>query len=86
METSILVTKPKQLNASDKEVLRKAGVIVIEAEDTQSIRFIKPNAEISGSDMFRAAMAGIARGNDTTTMREFSMQIAAMSKANHEGA
>lgn len=86
METTILVTKPKQLNAEDKAALRKGGVIVVEAEDPDSVRFLKPNSMIGADGLLYAAMDAITRGRSSTTKEIFADQVAALTKKAFEGA
>lgn len=59
MNPLILPIKPNSLSKADKAALQKAGVIVIEHENPESIRLLKPNSELSASDLLIAAMRGV---------------------------
>ena len=59
-EPSILVVHPKSIAPKDKRALKDAGIIVIEADDPASVRFLKPNAELDGSELLLCAMRAIA--------------------------
>lgn len=55
----VFVVKPRAISLKDKSALRKAGVIVVETDDPSSVRFIRPLAEISSTEMLRCAMKAI---------------------------
>ncbi len=62
--TQILVTKPDVLNQRDKAALRKAGVVVVEADDPSAVKLLQPDApEITGNDMLWAALKGLNAPN-----------------------
>lgn len=44
-EPAILFAKPGAVRPSDKGVLRKAGIIVVEVEDLDDVRLVRPNRE-----------------------------------------
>lgn len=58
-EIAILVTKPKTLTRKARRALEDSGVVVIETDDPKSIRFITPQAELSGSELLAAALIAI---------------------------
>jgi hypothetical protein len=56
----ILVTKPGVLNAADKNILRQAGVVTVEAAKPSEVRLLETTGQaLSGDDMFFAAMSGV---------------------------
>lgn len=65
MAVQVLVARPKTLSPADKGKLRKAGVLVVEAEDPQSVRLIsaEPPA-IPGDAILRAALIGANQNYD----------------------
>ena len=71
-EPCILPVKPGSLNAKDKAALRKAGVIVVEHESPEEIRFLRPTADIDSSDMLLCAMRAlnVKTGVDGSDQRE----------------
>lgn len=58
-EPTLLPVKPGTLNAKDKTALRKAGIVVIEHDDPESLRLLKPCTEINGDDLLMAALRGM---------------------------
>lgn len=84
MNTQILVTKPKALNAADKDLLRQAGVVVVESDDPASVRLLgcEPSP-MNSTDLFYSAMMAILNGGSQFTQAEFAKQVAAMTKAAH---
>ena len=79
--TTLLVTKPKALSSVDKTKLRKADIIVLEAEDPDSVRWLKPGEIFCPDDMMRAALYTISQSYDVTKSR-FVNQLAIIAKAN----
>ncbi len=64
----ILVTKPGALNAEDREALRQAGVVAVEAESPSDVKIIAASgAELSGSAMLYAAMRALNTNETFTT-------------------
>lgn len=58
--TQILVTKPGTLNQRDRASLRRAGVVVVEADDLSQVKLIQPSGnELPAHDMLFAAMQAI---------------------------
>lgn len=60
-EPSILVLHPGQIKAAVRKALAAAGVLVIEVDDPASVRFMRPNAELSSTEMLVAALRAIKR-------------------------
>lgn len=70
-----------QLNDRAKADLRKAGVVVVEVDDLDSVRFVKASETLSGDDMLFAAMDALKRdygyGDHSGKQRErFALTIA----------
>jgi hypothetical protein len=65
-DPSILFVKPKSVSQADKKALRQAGVVIVEIDDPQSVKFIKASAEIDGSELLNAAIKAINEHNHTT--------------------
>lgn len=84
IDTSLFIAKPGTLSAADKKELRKAGIVVIEAADPADFRFIRAEAEVSGSDMLFAAMEALQNADGIQTARQmFTFNIAKLVKAQH---
>ena len=86
--TQILVTKPDTLNQRDKAALRRAGVVVIEADNPSDVKLIQANgAELSGGDMLYAAISAIAKDQYTGNVAQtFPKIMAQMMKDAREKA
>lgn len=69
-QVSVMPVLPGTITELDKAKLAEIGVIVIEHECPESIRMIRPEAEISGSGLLFAALSAIQEkaGVDTKTM------------------
>ena len=84
MTSNILITRPKQLTSRDKKLLREDGVIVIESDDPDSIRFLTPSLEPSTSDLLYAALKTIRKGSWDTPKIKLAERIADMYISNYE--
>jgi hypothetical protein len=58
-EPSILVLRPGQLKAADRKALREIGVVVLEVDDPEDVRFMRPAAELTSSEMLACALRAI---------------------------
>jgi hypothetical protein len=57
--TQVLLTKPGVLTATDKKLLRQAGIVPIEAAKPSEVRLLQTEGSpISGDDLFFAALGG----------------------------
>ena len=52
---AILFIKPRAISQKDKKSLQVAGVVVIEVEDPQAVNFVRPRADLSGSELLACA-------------------------------
>jgi hypothetical protein len=60
--TQVLVTKPGTLDATDKRMLRKAGVVTVEAAKPEDVRLLSVEGPaMGGGDLLFAAMTALAR-------------------------
>lgn len=75
-EPCILVTKPKSISNAGKKLLRQAGVTVVETEDPQSVRFLRPGIEMDSLDLLGCAMRAIKRCDDRNTQKAFADMFA----------
>lgn len=80
---SVLVVKPKTLNAADKASLRKAGIVVVEAADPSDVRFLSiERAPLDSSDLFYAAMTAVASDKYSgNTQQKFAEIMGSLVKA-----
>jgi len=85
-EPLIMPVKPGSLNADDKKALSDAGIIVIEHPEPETVRLLRPAAELSGSQMLLAAMRALTlQGYGESSMRaHFTTQIAKMLEPKQE--
>ena len=70
-EVSIVAVRPKAISVKDKKVLAAAGVIVVEMDEPETLRFLKPNAELDGSDMLLVALEAMQKHSDNLINAEF---------------
>lgn len=76
-DPAILFCKPGAVKPADKKALKTAGVLVIEIEDPQSVKFTRAHAEIDGCDLLRVAMQTINETKSFQNVREaFGANIA----------
>lgn len=52
----LLLTPPGAIDPADRELLREAGVVVVETDDPTACRFLRASEVVSSSDMLWAAM------------------------------
>lgn len=70
MTKQILVVKPKALSPSDKGLLRKAGIVVVEAAEPSEVRLLSAEAPpIDGNAMLWSAMKALNQTFDTSSGR-----------------
>jgi hypothetical protein len=55
-EPTLLPVKPGSLSKEDKAALREVGVIVIEHDNPETLRLLKPWAEVDSNQMLMCAM------------------------------
>lgn len=87
-EPMILPVRPGTLDAYDKGELRKIGVVVIEHENPEELRLLKPMMEVSGSALLAAALKAlmIPGGNYVNTaQQQFAKEVAAKVLEDHAG-
>jgi hypothetical protein len=65
-EPTILFCKPKAISPADRKVLEKRGVLVVEVADPQSVRLVKPHAELDAGELLLAAVKAIDDQNSIT--------------------
>lgn len=61
-DPAIIFLKPGAISKQDRNMLRKEGVLVVEIDDPSSVKFVRAHAEMSSSDMLRAAMRAVTYG------------------------
>lgn len=81
---SILVVKPKTLNRADKDLLREAGVVVVENHEPESVRFLSPSQAITSSDMLYAAIVAITESPGINTAEKFTKTLGTIIKADRK--
>jgi len=87
-EPMIMPVRPGTLDAYDKRELRKIGVVVIEHENPEELRLLKPMAEVSGGAMLVAAVRALTQpgGNYVTSAQtQFAREVAAAVLKQHAG-
>lgn len=81
-ETAILFAKPGSVRPSDKGALRKAGIIVVEVDDLNDVRLVRPEldggAQLPSSELLRAfAIAMKDPNTNDYTKRVFTAALSA---------
>lgn len=69
-DPAILFAKPGVVKPADKKALKTAGVLVIEIEDPQSVKFTRAYAEFDQCDLLRIAMKTIKETASFQNVRE----------------
>lgn len=75
-DPAILFVKPKAISQRDKKALQTAGVIVVEVDDVNNVKFTRAAVEISSSEMLGAAMSAIAAHAGEQTKSAFIKALA----------
>lgn len=60
-DPAILFVKPKAISQRDKKTLQAAGVVVVEVDDVNNVKFVRANAELSTTEMLNAAMVAMSK-------------------------
>lgn len=71
----ILFVKPKAINESDKSALREAGIIVVEVDDLQSVKFTRAGAELSSTALLRCAAEVIQKAGYPSIQAAFGVAV-----------
>ena len=72
-DPAILFIKPGAVSPDDKTLLIAAGILVVEIENPQDAKFVRPYVELDGNELLKAAMEGL-RGYDAAT-RDFGKAL-----------
>jgi hypothetical protein len=81
MDIALLPIKPGTMSAEDKAMLREAGVVVVEHEESHTLRLLTPTAELGGGDLFACAMhalAGPSNSASSSCQADFTRAVAAL--------
>jgi hypothetical protein len=79
-DPAILFIKPKAISQRDKKTLQAAGVIVVEVEDVNSVKFVRPHAEMSTTEILNAAMVAVSKSSNALDAFGRAMNFALLSK------
>jgi nucleoside-diphosphate-sugar epimerase len=89
-EPAILPVCPQSLSDRDRAALRRAGVVVIEHENPDELRLLRPSADVDASDMLRCALTALAHGpthrNVGDAREQFVRLLAAVVAGNAGGS
>lgn len=75
-DPAILFAKPKAIKPEDKKALQKAGVIVVEVDDPNSVKLTRPHAELSGSRLLEIACKVLSETGSAYIQQSFGKQVA----------
>lgn len=79
-DASILFVKPKAISQRDKKALQAAGVIVVEVEDVNNVKFVRAHAELSTTEMLSAAMVAVSKSSNALDAFGRAVNFALLSK------
>jgi len=86
-DPTILFVKPGAISSDDKTALSGAGVIVVEIENPQDVKFVRAGAELSSTELLSAAASAIAIGTTLNSgneiKRAFASYVCAAIAAKH---
>lgn len=71
----ILFVKPGAIQKRDKSALSKAGVIVVEVDDPNAIKFVRAGAEISTTEMLCLAAKALLDGNEADRLGDLIAKV-----------
>ena len=60
-DPAILFIKPKAITAKDKKALQTIGVVVVEVEDPHAVNFVRPHADLNGSELLACAAEAMSK-------------------------
>lgn len=83
-EISIVAVRPKAISAKDKKTLATAGIVVIEMDEPETLRFLKPNAELDGNDLLLAAL-GAMKKHPSIIINEAFVRLMHEALTTHKG-
>jgi hypothetical protein len=87
MEIALLPVKPGTLSDEDKANLAKAGIVVIEHAEPDTLRLLTPTAELSGGDLLWAAMhalTGPSNSASTSCQADFARAVGRLIREKRE--
>lgn len=64
-DPALLVVRPGTITQKDRAALRKVGVVVVEHERPEEVKFLRPHADLSGSALLLASMKALSRDGMT---------------------
>lgn len=65
-EPTILFCQPKSISTADRKAIEKKGILVVEVADPQSVRLVKPHAELDAGELLLAAIQAIDKQSSIT--------------------
>ena len=83
---AILVFKTGTVSRYDKAKARKAGFVVLEAENLEQVRLLEPSQQLQSSDLFCAAITSLSESIDLGAKEKFVKRLAGLAeRARREG-
>lgn len=76
--SGILVLHPSVVTAKLRRDLSRAGIILVESEDPQSVRFLPPESALSGSQLLLAALRGLQSTASSAPRDTFAKEVLTM--------
>lgn len=80
-DPAILFVRPDTIKPDDKAVLLAAGVLIVEVENPQDMKFTRAHADLDGDQLLQCAMKALKSSEAAT--REFGKALIAATQAAH---
>lgn len=62
-DPAILFVKPKAISQRDKKMLQQAGVLIVETENPDEVKFVRAHTELSSTELLSAAAKAMTIGS-----------------------
>lgn len=85
-EAAIMFAKPGALKESDKTALHEVGVVVVEVDDPQSVKFVRAQTEVPAGDLLAAAAKAFAADRYGEVRQAFASAVAEFIILRHDEA
>lgn len=80
-DPAILFIRPKAISQRDKKALSGAGVIVVEVEDPNAVKFVRATTELSSTALLAAATDAINASGYESVKVAFAKSVIAAIRA-----
>lgn len=74
-EKTVLVTKPGTVSAEERKRLSEWGIVLIETDNVQDVRFLIPGMEIDSAGMLGAALRVLATNEEMKYAKKMQQEF-----------